>query len=117
MQSYKQIRDGQNAAIISNEWISEKKPEYSGPFGLGTFFNNKMNYSPIKYSLKKGARIRIIEIWDTNIRDYRYLKIQYKKNGKFKTGWIYSGKKPDFWRNVTPDNFNKPFLDPLIRES
>lgn len=94
-----------NATIIENDWISSCKPSYSGPMGLRSLLNNSINFCPIGDDhLETGDRIRIIEIWDTDLRGYRYVKIQYMRTNKVMIGWIWAGKKPSYWSQVLPDD-------------
>ena len=81
-----------NATIIDNNWISSCAPSYSGFLGLGSFFTKKINVRRNGDSLASGERIKVLGRWETNWSGFRYLKIQYDRNG-LKTGWIYVGKE------------------------
>lgn len=60
-----------NATVRNEVSVYLYKPEYTGLFGMGSLFTNKLEVVLADYNLPKGARIRLIEKWDTGLRGYR----------------------------------------------
>jgi hypothetical protein len=89
-----------NARVVKNEWISKDKPEYSGPFGLGSLLSNSIKINSANETLASGHAIEVLCYWDTNLRGYRYAKIRYEKDGIVKCGWIWTGKNPTEWSQI-----------------
>ena len=96
--------NGGIATVLARKPISKDKPSYSGLFGLNSFVNNKINFTPEDYSLPKGTKVEILDCWDTWPSGYRYAKIKYSIDGRTKIGWISTGRRPDYWQTVLPSN-------------
>lgn len=91
-----------NATIVSNDWVSSTRPEE----GSMTFLNNAVNVQKIQIggsnlSLPPGTKVQVIDSYDTPLRSYRYLHIRFNYYGRVWDGWIYSGKKPNYYACVT----------------
>jgi hypothetical protein len=87
-----------NAKVIYNEWISTCKPST----GLGSFFFNTITICKNNDKLNKDEEIQVLnDYYDTPVKSYRYLHIRYLRGNAVKEGWIYSGKKPDYYSNVS----------------
>ena len=98
-----------NATIISNDWISSCKPSSSGVAGWKSLVNNEINYCPVDDRLKPRERVRIVALFDTSLRGYRYVKVQYERNNRLKSGWIWAGKGPSsYWTQILPDDEDNP---------
>ena len=96
-----------NASIIKNDWGSSCRPNYDSMVKrIKTFFNNVIFTCDTKHNLTKDQRVKIIRHFDTGLRKYRYVKINYMYQGKIITGWIAAGKKPNYWMYVVPDDIN-----------
>jgi hypothetical protein len=93
-----------NATIIYNEWVSSTQPET----GTMSFITNSINIQKLQYAnapvvLAKGTRVQVLATYDTPSRGYRYLHIKFYMYNQVWDGWIYSGKKPDYYINVALD--------------
>jgi len=106
-----------NATVLNEVSVYLKKPEYIGLFGLGSLFTNKLEVVYANYKLPEGARIRLLEKWDTGARGYRYVRFQWQHNGKRKEGWTWAGKKPNYWLTIQPDNATEPFASHISHSS
>lgn len=82
-----------NAYLLSEEHISSCKPHYSGFLGLGSLFNNTIEYCFFNHVLPRNERVRYIQSWETTMRKYRYTQIEYEYNGKICIGWVSDGRK------------------------
>lgn len=102
-----------NATVLNEVSVFLKKPKYTGLLGLGSLFANKLEVVYANYKLPKGARIRLLEKWDTGARGYRYVRFQWKRNGETKEGWTWAGKKPSYWIMIQPDEKQEPFASPI----
>jgi hypothetical protein len=93
-----------NATVRSNDWVSSTRPEE----GSMTFLNNAVNIQKIQIggsnlSLPPGTKVQVIDSYDTPLRSYRYLHIRFNYYGRVWDGWIYSGKKPNYYACVSVD--------------
>jgi hypothetical protein len=93
-----------NATIIYNEWVSSNRPETNAM----SFFTNSIDIQKIPFgngylALPNGIRVQIIDTYDTSLRGYRYLHIKFYYYNRLWDGWIYSGKKPNYYVNVSLD--------------
>jgi len=96
--------DEPSATVTINHYgISSCKPHYWGIFGLGSFFNNTLEVCKTGHILLKGAKVQILECWDTGLRDYRYARISYVWKDKRNIGWAMTGQGPAYWTNIVPD--------------
>lgn len=95
--------------------VYSEKPSYSGLFGLGSVFSNEIKVRLLPFTLPKGTRIRILRSWTTPIRKYMYVEIQYYFMNTVHRSWAFSGKKPNYWRLIEPDNKQKPYDSPVGR--
>jgi hypothetical protein len=102
-----------NATVKNEVSVFLKKPEYIGLLGVSSLFTNKLEVVYANYKLPQGARIRLIEKWDTGARGYRYVKFQWKNKGKIREGWTWAGKRPNYWIMIMPDNADNPFTQPV----
>src|SRR5262249_31803677 len=86
--------------------FSSCKPEYTGPLGLDSFFNNTIRLCRASYQEPKpGSRVQLVAIWDPPVRGYRYVKIEYQDDGGVeRTAWVWAGQKPAYWQAVHPDS-------------
>ena len=98
-----------NATVKKDLWISSCKPEYSGPLGIWSLISNTVKICKEDRAINAGSRVRMIEKWDSGLRGYRYVRIQYKRDNVIHEGWVPAGKKPYFWIKIKPDNELKPF--------
>ena len=91
-----------NGRISQTVNVSSCKPHYVGPFGISSYINNSIAVCYEGDSLQPETKVRILECWDTDFRNYRYTRIGYEIGGTSKTGWIADGRVPDVWRNIEP---------------
>jgi hypothetical protein len=98
-----------NATVASDHpGISSCKPHYWGPFGLGSLLNNSLEICDTGHDLKESSRVHIRSCWDTGFRRYRYVEMDYEWEGKPYVGWAITGKAPNYWSWIVPDqNFLK----------
>ena len=82
-----------DSTLISDKYVSSCKPYYSGFLGLGSFFNNTIEYCPPKYKLPKNERVKLLKSWETGLRDYRYSQIEFEIGEQICTGWVSDGRK------------------------
>lgn len=95
-----QQRFSANATVVYNEWISTCKPST----GASSFLLNTINICKSDDKLNRNERIEVLnDFFDTSVRGYRYHRIRYLRNNEVKTGWICSGKKPDYYSNILRD--------------
>ena len=82
-----------NATLIAEKNVSSCKPYFSGFLGLGSFFNNSIEYCPSKHALKKNERVKLLKSWETGLRGYRYSEVQFQVNDNVCTGWVSDGRR------------------------
>ena len=93
-----------NATVKENGWISSKKPSYSGPFGLWSFFNNSIEISKKDHTLEKGSKINTVEMREKARRNFVYGRVKYIINDEEVEGWIWLGRQPEGLSTVTADD-------------
>lgn len=87
-----------NATVIDNEWISSTKPETKW-HSLDIFTTHCDNV------LKEGQQIQLIDSFETSFMGYYYVQVKYQDSKKtLRTGWIYSGRSPNHFQKIKPDN-------------
>ena len=104
VEQYVYSEEKTNAVLNYRKGVSNCKPHYLGLFGLTSLINNRIGFCPESYVLPVGKRVQILDCWNTGFRGYRYVKIGYERDGIVKTGWVSSGKAPDYWQSVRPDD-------------
>jgi hypothetical protein len=82
-----------DSTLISNKYVSSCKPYYSGFLGIGSFFNNTIEYCKSQHTLPKGERVKYLQSWETALRGYRYTEIEFEVDGQICTGWVSDGRK------------------------
>lgn len=82
-----------DSTLIAKKYVSSCKPYYSGFLGFGSFFNNTIEYCESGHWVSKGARVKYLQSWETNLRSYRYTEIDYAYDGQICTGWVSDGRK------------------------
>jgi hypothetical protein len=89
-----------NATVLYNEWISTCKPST----GAASYILNTINICKSDDKLNRDERIEMLGAYfDTSVRGYRYHQVKYVRNNEVKTGWICSGRKPDYYANILRD--------------
>lgn len=108
------VLPGANAVEVQGDFpISSCKPSVSGFLGLGSFINNTINMCPVPDKLSAGDRVKILNVWETQICRYRYARIEYLQGGQIKTGWTIAGQGDGDakWKDIRPDNQGALFPD------
>ena len=82
-----------DSTLIAKKYVSSCKPYYSGFLGLGSFFNNTIEYCKSGHWIPKGARVKYLQSWETTLRSFRYTEIEYAYDGQVCTGWVSDGRK------------------------
>jgi len=90
--------------VVEHRGVSSCKPYYWGILGLGSFINNSVEICATGHVLPPGTKVKMLDCWDTGLRDYRYVSISYMWDGKQKLGWAMAGKGPRYWELIVPDN-------------
>ncbi|MDH5366694.1 MAG: hypothetical protein OEW67_06890 [Cyclobacteriaceae bacterium] len=92
-----------NATVIDNEWISSTKPETKW-YSMDIFTTQCGNV------LKEGQQIQLLDYFETSFMGYYYVQVKYQdSNNTLRIGWIYSGRSPNHFQKIKPDN---PKLSP-----
>lgn len=82
-----------NAKLISEKYVSSCKPRYSGFLGLGSFFNNTIEYCESQYTIPKNERVKLLQSWETWHRGYRYSEVEFQVGDDVCKGWVSDGRK------------------------
>lgn len=82
-----------NAILAMDKYVSSCKPYFSGFLGLGSFFNNTIEYCKSGVTLPKGAEVEFVQSWETSLRSYRYSKVRFQKGDQVCEGWVSDGRK------------------------
>jgi len=82
-----------DSKLTSEKNVSSCKPYYSGLLGLGSFFNNTIEYCWSNHTLKNNENVKLLQRWETGLRGYRYSQIEFQKEEEVCTGWVSDGRK------------------------
>ena len=92
-----------NATVLNNEWISSTKPKTK-------WYSSDIFTTQCDNILKEGQHIQLIDYFETSFMGYYYVQVKYQDSkNTLRTGWIYSGRSPNHFQKIKPDN---PKLSP-----
>ncbi|MEM6583928.1 MAG: hypothetical protein AAF699_21825 [Pseudomonadota bacterium] len=91
-----------NATLSRKKSVSSCRPHYAGFLGLGSFFNNTIEYCESPYRLEADTRVRLLDSWNTGLRGYRYSEVEFLEGDRVCKGWVSDGRKSV--RHVDLDN-------------
>lgn len=101
---------GANATVqVNSMYISDCKPSYYGFLGLGSFFNNSLKLCIIAHKLVFNERVKLLDVWPTWPRQYKYAEIKYLLDGEERVGWVPAGQGDEPWAWIRPDDPANPF--------
>lgn len=86
-----------NARIISNEWLSATEPSIR-------LFSSKIFVEKCGNALSIGQEVELLNSIETSFSGYYYVLVRYidPADGQQRQGWIWSGRKPNYWQGVKP---------------
>ena len=81
-----------DATLMKQKQVSSCKPHASGFLGVGSFFNNSIDYCESAHTLPDDERVRLLETSKTGFRGYRYSKIEFQADNEICSGWVADGR-------------------------
>jgi hypothetical protein len=86
-----------NARVVSNEWLSETEP-------TTRFFSPKIYIEQCGNTLKAGQEVELLNSIETSFSGYYYVLVRYidPADNQLRQGWIWSGRRPNYWQGVSP---------------
>ncbi len=86
-----------NARVVSNEWLSATEP-------TTRFFSPKIYIEQCGSTLKPGQEVELLNSIETSFSGYYYVLVRYidPSDNQLRQGWIWSGRRPNYWQGVSP---------------